>query len=77
MVVFDTGVNVSVGLPIDRTSVNHGIAFDIAGKGIAKPYLRLFVAHRRALLEERAVTGLRSLAPRARRTALARPTALR
>jgi 4-hydroxythreonine-4-phosphate dehydrogenase len=33
---FDSGVNVSVGLPIIRTSVDHGTAFDIAGKGIAR-----------------------------------------
>ncbi len=32
---FDLGVNVSVGLPIIRTSVDHGTAFDIAGQGIA------------------------------------------
>jgi 4-phospho-D-threonate 3-dehydrogenase / 4-phospho-D-erythronate 3-dehydrogenase len=32
---FDEGVNVSVGLPIIRTSVDHGTAFDIAGKGLA------------------------------------------
>jgi len=32
---FDRGVNVTVGLPIVRTSVDHGTAFDIAGKGIA------------------------------------------
>lgn len=31
----DTGVNITVGLPIIRTSVDHGTAFDIAGKGIA------------------------------------------
>ena len=31
----DGGVNVTVGLPIIRTSVDHGTAFDIAGKGIA------------------------------------------
>lgn len=30
------GVNVTVGLPIIRTSVDHGTAFDIAGKGMAK-----------------------------------------
>ncbi|HEV3050549.1 MAG TPA: 4-hydroxythreonine-4-phosphate dehydrogenase PdxA, partial [Longimicrobium sp.] len=30
------GVNVTVGLPILRTSVDHGTAFDIAGKGIAQ-----------------------------------------
>ena len=32
---FDTGVNVTIGLPIIRVSVDHGTAFDIAGKGIA------------------------------------------
>ncbi len=31
----DAGVNITVGLPVIRTSVNHGTAFDIAGKGIA------------------------------------------
>jgi 4-phospho-D-threonate 3-dehydrogenase / 4-phospho-D-erythronate 3-dehydrogenase len=36
MLAFDTGVNMTVGLPIIRTSVDHGTAFDIAGKGIAK-----------------------------------------
>ena len=30
------GVNVTLGLPIIRTSVDHGTAFDIAGKGIAQ-----------------------------------------
>ena len=32
---FERGVNLTVGLPIIRTSVDHGTAFDIAGKGIA------------------------------------------
>ena len=32
---FDTGVNVTLGLPFVRTSPDHGTAFDIAGKGIA------------------------------------------
>lgn len=31
------GVNVSLGLPIVRTSPDHGTGFDIAGKGIARP----------------------------------------
>ncbi|WP_423805506.1 4-hydroxythreonine-4-phosphate dehydrogenase PdxA [Pelistega ratti] len=31
----DSGVNVTVGLPFIRTSVDHGTAFDIAGKGMA------------------------------------------
>jgi 4-hydroxythreonine-4-phosphate dehydrogenase len=33
----DTGVNVTVGLPFVRTSVDHGTAFDIAGRGVADP----------------------------------------
>jgi 4-hydroxythreonine-4-phosphate dehydrogenase len=37
LLAFDKGVNVSIGLPIIRTSVDHGTAFDIAGKGIASP----------------------------------------
>ncbi|MGK9168434.1 4-hydroxythreonine-4-phosphate dehydrogenase PdxA [Inquilinus limosus] len=36
LTAFDTAVNVSIGLPIDRTSVDHGTAFDIAGTGQAK-----------------------------------------
>jgi len=32
---FEDGVNVTLGLPIVRTSVDHGTAYDIAGKGIA------------------------------------------
>lgn len=32
---FDNGVNVTVGLPFVRTSVDHGTAFDIAGQGVA------------------------------------------
>ncbi len=33
----DHGVNVTLGLPIVRTSPDHGTAFDIAGKGVADP----------------------------------------
>jgi len=32
-----SGINVTLGLPIIRTSVDHGVAFDIAGKGVADP----------------------------------------
>jgi 4-phospho-D-threonate 3-dehydrogenase / 4-phospho-D-erythronate 3-dehydrogenase len=35
LIAFDTTVNVSLGLPISRTSVDHGTAFDIAWKGVA------------------------------------------
>lgn len=34
---FDAGVNVTLGLPIVRTSPDHGTALDIAGKGLANP----------------------------------------
>jgi 4-hydroxythreonine-4-phosphate dehydrogenase len=34
---FGGGVNVTAGLPIVRTSPDHGTAFDIAGKGVANP----------------------------------------
>jgi 4-hydroxythreonine-4-phosphate dehydrogenase len=36
LLAFDSGVNVSIGLPIIRTSVDHGTAFDIAGTGVAR-----------------------------------------
>lgn len=34
---FDDGVNMTLGLPIVRTSPDHGTAFDIAGKDLAQP----------------------------------------
>jgi 4-hydroxythreonine-4-phosphate dehydrogenase len=37
MVHFADGVNVTLGLPIVRTSVDHGTAYDIAGTGKADP----------------------------------------
>jgi len=37
LVAFGRAVNVTLGLPIVRTSVDHGTAFDIAGRGIADP----------------------------------------
>ena len=37
MLAFDTGINVTVGLPIIRTSPDHGTAFDIAWKNMAEP----------------------------------------
>jgi 4-hydroxythreonine-4-phosphate dehydrogenase len=36
-IAFDSAVNVTLGLPLIRTSPDHGTAFDIAGKGIADP----------------------------------------
>jgi len=37
LIHFNTGVNITIGLPIIRTSVDHGTAYDIAGTGIADP----------------------------------------
>lgn len=51
LVAFDTAVNVSVGLPIDRTSVDHGTAFDIAGTGKANHInMNAAIAHARLLI---------------------------
>ncbi len=37
LVHFEDGVNVTMGLPVIRTSVDHGTAYDLAGKGTASP----------------------------------------
>ncbi|NCC51743.1 MAG: 4-hydroxythreonine-4-phosphate dehydrogenase PdxA [Spartobacteria bacterium] len=37
MLAFDSGINITLGLPIVRTSPDHGTAFDIAGTGRAHP----------------------------------------
>ena len=37
LIAFGQAVNVTLGLPIVRTSVDHGTGFDIAGRGIADP----------------------------------------
>jgi len=34
---FDSGVNVTLGLPFPRTSPDHGTAYEIAGRGLARP----------------------------------------
>jgi 4-hydroxythreonine-4-phosphate dehydrogenase len=54
LVAFGTCVNLTVGLPIIRTSVDHGTAFDIVGKGVADPgSLIEAVALAAALVERR------------------------
>ncbi len=37
MIAFDSAVNTTLGLPVPRTSVDHGTAFDIAWRGVANP----------------------------------------
>ncbi len=53
---FDGGVNVTLGLPFVRTSPDHGTAFDIAGRGIARPdslIAALRMAHQMAAARRR------------------------
>jgi 4-phospho-D-threonate 3-dehydrogenase / 4-phospho-D-erythronate 3-dehydrogenase len=61
---FDRAVNVTLGLPIVRTSVAHGTAFDIAGKGLADPSSLIAAVRVAALLvagrrREYGITGVR------------------
>lgn len=58
LVAFDTAVNISVELPIDRTSVDHGTAFDIAGRGIANHgNMNSAIAYARKLVAGRTEKG--------------------
>lgn len=51
LLAFDSGVNVTLGLPIVRTSVDHGTAFDIAWQGVAfTDSVRHAVAYARKLV---------------------------
>jgi 4-hydroxythreonine-4-phosphate dehydrogenase len=49
----DHGVNVTLGLPIVRTSPDHGTAFDIAGKGVADPTSLIAAIELAAMLTRR------------------------
>jgi 4-hydroxythreonine-4-phosphate dehydrogenase len=51
----DHGVNVTLGLPIVRTSPDHGTAYDIAGKGVADPSSLIAALRLAATLAERRV----------------------
>jgi len=54
LIAFDSTVNVSLGLPIDRTSVDHGTAFDIAGTGKANHInMQAAIAYARKLADAR------------------------
>jgi len=52
-VAFETGVNVTAGLPVLRTSVDHGTAFDIAGTGKADESSMLEALRQAAMLAPR------------------------
>ena len=47
---FETGINVTLGLPIVRTSVDHGTAMDLAGRGVADPSSMIAAITEAALL---------------------------
>ena len=59
-IAFDDGVNVTLGLPFIRTSPDHGTAFDIAGKGIARPDSLCAALRLAARMAERASTDAAS-----------------
>ena len=49
----EAGVNITVGLPVIRTSVDHGTAFDIAGKAIADSRSMVEALHQAAEMATR------------------------
>ncbi|MBP8130040.1 MAG: 4-hydroxythreonine-4-phosphate dehydrogenase PdxA [Candidatus Hydrogenedentes bacterium] len=53
LIAMDEGVNVTLGIPIVRTSVDHGTAFDIAGRGIAREHSLCAAVTLAALLARR------------------------
>ena len=53
MLGIEAGVNITVGLPVIRTSVDHGTAFDIAGKAIADPRSMVEALHQAAEMATR------------------------
>ncbi len=53
LLAMDDGVNVTLGIPIIRTSVDHGTAYDIAGKGAAREHSLLAAVSLAAQLAER------------------------
>jgi len=55
-IAFDDAVNVTLGLPFIRTSPDHGTAFDIAGKGVARPKSLIAALRLAARLGERATS---------------------
>ena len=55
LIAFDETVNVSLGLPIRRTSVDHGTAFDIAWKGVANnTNMKSAIAYARRMADNKA-----------------------
>jgi 4-hydroxythreonine-4-phosphate dehydrogenase len=60
LLAFGHAVNVTLGIPIVRTSVDHGTAFDIAGRGVADPesmVAAVLLAARLARAQDHGLTG--------------------
>ncbi len=57
MLDFWGGVNLTLGLPIVRTSPDHGTAFDIAGRGVARPDSLIAAIRLAAQIAERRAAG--------------------
>jgi 4-hydroxythreonine-4-phosphate dehydrogenase len=57
---FDDGVNVTLGLPIVRTSVDHGTAYDLAGTGQASPSSLIAAVKMAAVMAESQERGVRN-----------------
>lgn len=55
---FSDAVNITLGLPIIRTSVDHGTAYDIAGKGIADPSSLMAAIRMAAMIAENRKNGI-------------------
>lgn len=53
MLAFDSGINVTLGLPLVRTSPDHGTAYDIAGRGVASARSALMAVRWAGLLARR------------------------
>jgi 4-hydroxythreonine-4-phosphate dehydrogenase len=68
LAAFGRAVNVTLGLPIVRTSVDHGTAFDIAGKGVADPGSMIEAVKLAATLAVRRSGGIAPGASFVRRT---------
>ncbi len=64
MLGFEAGVNVTAGLPIIRTSVDHGTAFDIAGRGIADAGSMVAAIRLAVEMAEQKLAGLSGAAAR-------------
>jgi 4-hydroxythreonine-4-phosphate dehydrogenase len=57
-IAFHDGVNITMGLPFIRTSVDHGTGFDIVGKGIANPAsLKAAIHHATLLCRNKNILG--------------------